>query len=237
MKIAICDDEEYYLKDISSRIHNLENIYQDEVSLYVDTFQNGIDLLESFQIKRYDLIYLDIELNDVNGVNLAKKIHDIKPNCMIIFVTSHMSYFNQSYIVNAFQYMKKPLKDKLFTNELKRAVKKYQFYQKTFVFPTSVGNTVINVHDIIFLETFYKRYKLYTTKGVYYGSLKPILSYREELLEYHFFQIQRSFTVNLAHIRSIDNSVVTMSNDEVLRISRKKYKEFKQAFYKFLDKQ
>ncbi|WP_028043603.1 LytR/AlgR family response regulator transcription factor [Candidatus Stoquefichus massiliensis] len=235
MKIAICDDEEYYIHDIVSRIQQLEEQYSD-LSFHIDTFQNGKDLLHTFQTKDYDLVYLDIELTDINGMNTAKHIHDIKPSCMIIFVTSHMSYFNQSYIVNAFQYMKKPLKEKLFNNEFKRAVKNYQFYQKTMIFPTTVGNIVMNIHDIIFLESAYKRYKLYTTKGVYYGSLKPILKYREQLQEYHFFQIQRSFTINLAHIKTLDQNFVFMSNDEMLKISRKKYKEFKKVFYKFLNK-
>ena len=61
--------------------------------------------------KDYDLVYLDIELNDGNGINIAQMIHNIQPECMIILITSHMNYFNQSFLVNAFQYMKKPVKE------------------------------------------------------------------------------------------------------------------------------
>ena len=108
MNIAICDDEEFYVQDISTRLDNFTQTFKD-IPLDIDTFTSGKDLIKSFTKKKYDLIYLDIELADSNGIDIAQYVHDIKPNCMIIFVTSHMSYVNQSFIVNAFQFIKKPI--------------------------------------------------------------------------------------------------------------------------------
>ena len=75
---------------------------------------------------------------------------------MIIFVTSHMSYVNQSFIVNAFQFIKKPIESKLFIEEIQRAIKTYRSFTKSYMFPTSNGNLIFKTTEIISLETSYK---------------------------------------------------------------------------------
>ena len=117
MNIAICDDEAYYVNDIFKRLMTYKET-NDDVSLYVDSFYDSRELMNSIMKKDYDLVYLDIELNDGNGINIAQMIHNIQPECMIIFITSHMNYFNQSFLVNAFQYMKKPVKEQFFISPL-----------------------------------------------------------------------------------------------------------------------
>ena len=158
------------------------------------------DLIKSFTKKKYDLIYLDIELADSNGIDIAQYVHDIKPNCMIIFVTSHMSYVNQSFIVNAFQFIKKPIESKLFIEEIQRAIKTYRSFTKSYMFPTSNGNLIFKTTEIISLETSYKYYKLYSTRGNYYGNSKSIQTIKKDLEEFYFFRIQRSHLINLSHI-------------------------------------
>ncbi len=77
----------------------------------VDLYSKGKEFIKEFQKRPHDLIYLDIELSDINGVNLAHMIHERKAAAMIIFTTGHMSYIHQSYVVNAFQYLTKPLRE------------------------------------------------------------------------------------------------------------------------------
>lgn len=233
LRIAVIDDETFYIQDVYSKIENFKQSFHD-IDIEVDTFTQGKEFLDSFKEHPYDLIYLDIELNDINGVHLAHMIHEKKASTMIIFMTSHMSYIHQSYVVNAFQYLTKPLKDPLFTYELKRAIKHYQYMQKAFVFPTSQGRIIFNLSEIIYLETAYKNYKIHTTRGVYYGSLKAVNSIRKALLDYTFVKIQRSFIVNMEHIVKVDNILLYMSDESMLMVSKKRYKEFKRRFYQFL---
>lgn len=233
MKIAIVDDEEFYIQDVENKIKKYQESHSDTI-LTVSKFKNGKEFLDSFMQDSYDLVYLDIQLVDNNGINIADVIHSTNPLCMIIFITSYMDYFNDSFIVHAFQYMKKPIKSDLFENELTRAIRDYQFNKKTFIFPTTVGNMVFEVDEIIYLETSYREYKVYTTGHSYYGSNKTITHLKEEILEYNFYKIQRSFIINLAHVRRYDRFSITMSNGDIIPISKKKYKEFKKRFLKFL---
>lgn len=235
MKIAIVDDEELYLQDVCDKIERFRQSYDGNVNIEVDTFHEGKEFLSVFTYQPYDLVYLDIELSDINGVHLAHMIHEKNMSTMIIFMTSHMSYIHQSYVVNAFQYLTKPLKEQLFIYELKRALKHYQYRNKSFAFPTSQGRIIFRLSEVVYLETAYKSYKIHTTRGVYYGSLKPANAIRKALLDYSFVRIQRSFLVNMQHIVKIDNVLLYMSDGSMLLISKKRYREFKRIFYKFLE--
>ena len=235
MRIAVVDDEELYLQDVCLKIEKLKQSYDEIVDIELDTFHQGKDFLKAFRLKPYDLVYLDIELSDINGVHLAHQIHLQSLSTMIIFMTSHMNYFHQSYVVNAFQYLTKPLKEPLFSYELKRAIKHYKYMNKAFVFPTSQGKIVFRLSEIIYFETAYKSYKIHTTRGVYYGSLKAAYGLRKALLDYNFVKIQRSFIVNMEHIVKVENILLYMSDGSLLIVSKKRYKEFKRIFYRFLE--
>ena len=236
MNIAICDDEAYYVNDIFKRLMTYKET-NDDVSLYVDSFYDSRELMNSIMKKDYDLFYLDIELNDGNGINIAQMIHNIQPECMIIFITSHMNYFNQSFLVNAFQYMKKPVKEQFFISELERAMKRLEDTSRSFVFHTTEGNIVFDTKEILYIETAYREYKIHSTRGAFYGTLKSITEIKKALLECDFFKIQRSFIVNLEHIERYDSATITMTNKDMLPISKKKYKEFKEVFFKYLESQ
>lgn len=233
MKIAVLDDEKFYRDDVKTKIENYQKDHLD-VTLKVDVFEDAEQFLKTFMDKTFDLVYLDIKLNEKNGMNIAQIIYNTKPSCMIIFITSYMEYFNESFTVHAFQYMKKPIETEFFNRELTRAIQEYQFNNKSFIFPTTQGNTVIEMGNIIYIETAYSDYKICGVDEYYYGRCKTVKKISKILLEYNFFRVQRSFIVNLAHIKSYDRESIIMSNGDIIPISRKKYKEFEKRFHKYI---
>ena len=83
----------------------------------------------------------------------------------------------------------------------------------------------------------HREYKIHSTRGAFYGTIKSITEIKKALLECDFFKIQRSFIVNLEHIERYDSATITMTNKDMLPISKKKYKEFKEVFFKYLESQ
>lgn len=234
MNIAVCDNDEFYVDSIVKKINSVKETQ--DIKINVDSFKNSVDFIEKFCEKKYDLVYLEIELGAANGIDIAEMIHKIKPSTMIIFISKYSEYVNLSFVVKAFQFLKKPLKEGLFISELERAIKQYRSLRKSFVFQTYQGNFVFNIDDIMYMETAYREYRIHTLDRSYYGSINAVKSIKDELLEYDFYRIQRSFFINLTHVSRFDNTTVTMKNGDVLTLSRKKYKDFKTQFYKFLDK-
>ncbi|MEG0367690.1 MAG: response regulator [Coprobacillus sp.] len=170
MRIAVCDDQDVCIDDIISHI----NRYEEKIGkdFYIDRYNDPKKLLDSLKQVNYNLVYLDIEMEDENGIDIAEKIKEIKPNCMVIFVTAYMKYFHDSFHVSAFQFITKPIQPDLFDVELERAYKAFKALNKSIVFPTTHGNLVLHFHDIVYIETSYREYKVHCPDGYHYGSVK-----------------------------------------------------------------
>lgn len=236
MKIAICDDEEYFANEILERIEKYEIF--DVLPNRFDCFYDPDDLLARFDHYQYDLVYLDIEFPKVNGIDIAFEIKRRKPNCMIIFVTNHEQYVHESHEVEAFQYIEKPINDKFFIRELERAIQKYKKLSKSILFHTDDGKKFVKTSDIIYLETHYPTYKLITTQSKsYYGKFKKVQDARKELIENHFYKLNRSIIINLNYIDTFDNESITMINNDELPLTKTKRTEFKTIYYHFIDKE
>ena len=110
MRIAICDDEERYRLELKTILNKLLiNIDCD-----IDTFSDGNMLSADFRANPYDLVFLDIEMPEVDGITLAKKLRSLSDKVYIVFLTSHIEYALEGYEVNALRYLTKPVNiDKL----------------------------------------------------------------------------------------------------------------------------
>ena len=100
MRIAICDNELFYVEDIMERIEKYE--FHDTKPTIIDGFIQGSQLLDAFRVEPYDIVFLDIELGEtLNGIELAKIMLDIKPNCIFVFITAYHYYLPESMWIGA----------------------------------------------------------------------------------------------------------------------------------------
>lgn len=236
MRIAICDNELFYVKDIVERIKKYE--FHDTKPTIIDGYVQGTQLLDAFRVEPYDIVFLDIELGeDMNGIEIAKVMKDIKPNCIFIFITAYHCYLTESMWLGADLFIDKPVNSELFDMELQHAYHVYKRLNRTVKFATTDGKVYIKTDDIIYLETSYGKYKLKTTKRHYYGNLKRIIKSRQQLLDYHFFPLNRSIIINFKHVKSFCFDYVTMSNDDILPLTKRIRKEFKEKYFDFVDKE
>lgn len=235
MKIAVCDDEEFFVNDILERINQFG--IEDIVPNKFDGYTDAQDLLDNFELIQYDLIFLDIELKNHNGMDIARELKSINSECIIVFVSSYKKYMHESYWVGASQYLNKPINGTLFNQELKRLVNLYKSLNRSVYFNTSLGTKLIKTDSIIYLETSYSTYKLYTTVGSYYGNSKAIMHTKKELLNFHFFQLNRSIIINFKHVDTFKSDSIRMINKDELSITKRKRKEFKERFFDYIDKE
>lgn len=228
IKIAICDDNEIFAenlrKEVEECIHN-----EPGLNAEVDSFTNGSELMEAFEKEQYDLIYLDIELKEQKGIDLANSIHNQKPECLIIFVTGYANYVCQSFIENAFQYIQKPIEPKFFASEFKRAIETIRVNKISAIITTNKGASVFKLCDVYYIQTSYKDFIVHTTEGKVKGPIKAIRKVRQKLLDYDFYRIQRSYLINMNHIVRLNNNIVTMTDGSELTVSKKKLADFKRV--------
>ena len=209
-KIAICDDEPLHIDKIRS-------ILLDEET---DNYTKPANLLNAITAgKRYDVLFLDIMMPEIDGISLARELRELDEDMLIVFITSKIEFMQTGYEVKAFRYL---LKDQIDTGlpKIWKDIEKellnradtyftYEFERKTYRYPC---------RDILYLESNLRRIILHTNRdtAALYGKLDDLA------IKYPMFvRIHKSFLVNRRHIRSISAGMVVLSNGDVLSISRK----------------
>ena len=106
--LAICDDEKYYREQLEYLITTYINEHQLTKKVQVELFSSGKELCEEpSEIKKYDILFLDISMDELNGLETAYKIREYRDDSFIIFVTSFVNYALEGYKVEAFRYIMK----------------------------------------------------------------------------------------------------------------------------------
>ncbi|KXA14124.1 MULTISPECIES: LytR/AlgR family response regulator transcription factor [Fusobacterium] len=200
-------------------------------------FGDSLDAFDYLQehAKEVDVLFLDINMPELNGLNLGKIIRKLNPAMKIIFVTAYREYAVDAFEIQAFDYLLKPYSEDRIEKLLSRlSVEKKQISNKVSI---SVGEKIMvfNTEDIIVVEADKKESRVYTTKECYLTKMK-ISDWEEQLPENQFYRCHRSYLVNLSKVREIEpwfnNSfVIHMENCPVkIPVSRNNMKEFKSLF-------
>lgn len=222
MKIAICEDEKIY----SDKLLHLLNIYFKEHnhSLEVSVFTDGTPLLSEYNNGcTYDLIFLDIQLEMSDGVNIAAQLRALDSEVPLIFVTGLEDRAVEGYSVAAFDYIiKSSLEDRLFGvldrfMELNKA--------KFLTVTTLIGDTeIIPCDEILFIESDGRGAAVYTSDSIIRTALSVNKVY-QLLPQNKFIEIHKSVFVKVTKIKRIGSDNVEMSNGKQLPLSRRKRKQ------------
>ena len=176
MKIAICDDEKELREEIKSM--SVQFMNNANIACGIDTFED----FRSFYIKNkdYDLVFLDYSIpGDDDGIEFAKKLRQENKNIFIVFLTSFPEHVFESFSLNTFRYLVKPINESVLNETLSSFVTIYQTDRKIFV---SFGdqNYCYNVDDVIYIEA-QRRYTEVTTTAGKQRSNKGISAYEGEI--------------------------------------------------------
>lgn len=231
-RICICDDESQYVNQIEKEVRKLS---EDKGEVRIDTFTNQDDLLIRSTKMKFNLVYLDIEMEGMNGIEVAKKLKESNPSCIIVFVTAYDGYIQDAFKVEAFQYLMKPINAELFKEEFERAYKLYKRTNLVRKFKMKDGYITININEIISLESYYNTAILKTTKGTYITNYKNMRKIRKELLEHDFLKLQAGYVVNMHYILSIRFREAELITGQKYPVSMENYTKVLERYHKFLE--
>lgn len=236
IRIACCDDEKQQLELYKTMFTNIE--MRQDIKLNVEYFFSGNFMLERFQSEKnpFDLVYLDMDMDEKSGLDLAKEIRqNYHSDCLILFLTNYPKYMQNSFDVRAFQYMIKPVQFDEFERKFNAARKYLEKDDKNrVVLKIDEDNVVFFTNEIYYIEKeksskqflVYLEDKCVVAKGV-------LSAIENQLLEQHFMRTHRSYLVNMKHIRRIQKNDLVLSNGNLVPISRRKEKELKQQFMRY----
>lgn len=230
MKIAICDDDWHMQQTLRLFI---DQTYQD-LDMLVDGFTSGESLLAAVQkqIQPYQLILLDIEMRGIDGIETAKRLRKLLPDCYIIFITSHDEFALTGYEVAAFRYLVKPVQpEKL--REAISAVRAELADQFTLHVADGADEALVRAKDIFYVEAQDKRVRLVTARETF-SDRRGIDEVAALLAQEDFYRVHRSYLINLRYVARLDGASVQLVNGDTVPISRLRKKAFKNAFQAYV---
>ena len=234
MTIAICEDELPEAEELERRV---SAFFRDRgYSPEIDLFGDCASLLASE--KAYSLVLLDCLLPDRNGLEAARSLLLRKPRPVVVFVSAYGEYVFESFEVNAFRYLLKPVDDL----SLHKTLNSFLAYYNANVaidIPTKEKRLIVNLNDIIYIESSGKRTVVRLCKTDYltethFTSVRSLKEYTEMMDSPFFFQTHKRFLVNMRFIETVEDGLITLSVGERVEISRRKRASFEDAFNRFL---
>lgn len=233
LKIVICDDEPSVIMQLQTYLIQYKETQKAELEIV--TFQSAKDLISHFQ-NQFDILILDIEIQEENGIDIARQLRSRGCDAVIIFVTQYLQFATEGYKVNAYRYLLKPVSYLSFQNEMHGALIQAKIRKKEITVLTEHNVwQKVNSSTILSAEIFKRNTVLYLENSEIHTleSLKNIYAKLEPI---GFIKIYKNSIVNPEKIAGYDNTQVTMSNGRTIPISRYRYAEFKKKYMEYWER-
>lgn len=229
LKIAICENDNIQRKNIVNMAEKYLNAI--DIKYNILDFISGEVLLSS--MNKFDIYFLDIKMENISGIDTAKRIRMEHENAIIIFITGFKDYVFEAFDVNAFHYIVKPIDENKFKEILYSAIRSRSKKDKFLIATTNCSSYKIFFNDIMYIESNQRKVKIHTTYDVieYYYKISDL---ENELLEDNFYRCHKSYIVNLKYVQSFDNALITLKNLEKVYVSKYKLTDFSKAFMYYL---
>lgn len=225
-QIAICDDDIRMRRFLHSAV--------DEAGIHctVKEFSNGTGLIQDDQ--EYDILFLDIDMPVVNGIEAAKRIRRKDRKVKIIYVTGYQDYMQRSFEVHPFSFLVKPVKKETIIKQIREALLYSREEEKadTLRLETMDGMEEIAVSDIYYLEYQNRKLRLVMKYGECMIRGK-VSEFSKKLIPYGFASPHKSFVVNLYHVKAIRGYDIFMMNGDLIPLSQKRSTEFRGLLGKY----
>lgn len=229
MRIAICDDEEIILEIIKEKCRTILN--DSNIEYEIILFNNGRKLL--YEAENIDIIFLDINMPDIDGFSVAELLRKEGYEKYIIFLTSKIEYMQRAFKVKVFRYLLKPIDNYQFKEALSEAIKEL-LCQYKIIIEHKNGLDIVGIKELIYVESLGDNTAIYLTNK-YYITNKS-LKYWANQLKNFFYQTHRSYLVNLSHVKRIEDNSAVLNDNIKIPISYRKSNDFKATMKEYIVK-
>lgn len=227
MEIAICDDEKI-MRDIVKE--KCEAYFKGRGILYnIIMFRNGAELVKYKD--GLDIIFLDIEMPEIDGFNAAQYFRNKKIEVPIIFLTSHAELMQKAFKVKAFRYLIKPIVTDEFNEAIAEAIQ--EVLSEKVIVKYKDSSNVVNIKDIFYIESLGDNTAVYA-KNQYFVSGEPLKGWAEILGNKAFFQTHKSFLVNLEYVKKIEKGKVFLTYEYSVPVSIRNSKKIKEKMVEYV---
>lgn len=232
IRIALCDDDLPFLQHLHQAAGQWFADHQ--IPFSCTDFSSAKLLLDSLQTIRFDLFFLDIEMPEMDGMQLAKQIRETLPDSVILFLTSHDEFAPDGYRVQALRYLSKQTWKKYLNEALSAAMAQLEKQESGSLAVSHYGNLQrIPYREILYIRHIARYCLIVTRAGKTIQDERGIKKLFEIIGDERFIFIDRGAFINLDYIQRIENGQAVMTNNDSLPISRRLLPQVKLAINRY----
>lgn len=230
MKIAICDDEVSFLQKLRNDLLSIQDFDNEFI---IKEFSSGEELLNNYHANDFDIIFLDIEMKTLNGMDTADCIRRIDQKAVIVFLTNYEKFAVKGYEVGAFRYILKDQPVQVYKQQLVDTIKSAHCLHWDIAVTTNGEIRKISASDIVYIEVYGHTICIHMVNNdeiTFSGKMKDI---EMQLSGLDFVKIDRSHLINTDKIKSVSDLQIVLEGKKeptILYASRKYIKDIKIKF-------
>lgn len=228
--VAVCDDSKVLVESMETYLKEYGEEMREELKIL--TFYSGAELLENYN-GTYDILFLDIRMLGLDGIEVAEKIRKKDKRVIIIFLTSLIQYALDGYKVNAANYIVKPISKKRLKMEMERWIRELGKKDEPFItFHNDNGNYKVLLKTIRYIETYNRNLLIHTDEEnlICYWKMKEM---EKKVADNGFARNHASYLTNLYYVESVEKMDIQLSSGEKLPLSKTKKKLFMEQLSRY----
>ena len=230
LSIAVCDDETIECCNLAMQITRI--MEKMKIPCIVRSFGSGRELIRAQE--DFDIIFLDIIMDDLDGLEAARLIREKAYDRFLVFVSASREYVFDAYEAEPFWYLLKPVQDQKLQRILQKIVLKMERHSQEFILVSKDRKKKkLFLEDIYYFEIKGRVMDIHHTEGVftYYEKMETL---ERELQEKDFFRCHKSYLVNLRYVDGYNSQDITLDNGEKLVIARRRYEGFCKEMLRYM---
>lgn len=234
INIAICDDEQESLHMIQKELYNAADKLKIEIETYA--YNEGNKVLDLIYNKKgdFDILFLDIDMPDISGLEVAKKLRQKNSDIILIFISAHEQYVFESIEYNPFRYIRKNRIEKELIQALKAAYQRLEEMQDSYIIvKTEEAEVRVKHSDIMYFETTARKVGIHLKNGEVLLVRKTIKELYKKLNDENLIKIHSGCVANVKYIGKYSNHDITLDNGEQLIVSRTRIKNVKMTLMNY----
>lgn len=236
--VAVCDDEQTQIDILKNNL--IKYSIDTDIEFFIDEYISGELLIEKYKSVKspYDIIFLDMEMPDIKGLDVAAAIRELPDrNVSIAFVTSYPEYMQDSFDVQTSQYIIKPVVYEQLAKKLDIILKCINAsYTNIKVISEKNGERVLYLDDVICIETEKSSKLLVTTISETFLITAKLSDLAKELSDKDFISVHRTCLANMKYFRKFNSDSLEFTSGKIVNLSRRRQSEVKEMFSKYVSK-
>ena len=220
LKIAICEDEKLFAEDLEKGIQSWAA--QRGIRVSIRKFTNGVPLIHCIEDNgMFDLVFMDVQMKKMDGLEAAAKIRENDYITSIIFVSQYEDYYKEAYSVHPFHFLNKPVEQEKLFEVMDAYMKMRNSDVEVFTYSVNKAMHVIKLSEVLYFYSRGRKISIISRDGnrVFNGKLADIQQQLENKTS-QFIRIHQSYLVNARYVKEYYYKELIMANDERIYISK-----------------